>query len=234
VTRSLCIDATGAGPVRLLTGLAALAVAGVERASRPKPPAALDAGELGDADADDVRRSRDGDGDAYRALVERHQARVGAMMWRFTRDALVHEELVQDVFVEAYRSLPTYRAEAPFAHWLARIATRVGYRYWRRRARERERRTVPLAEWDGVTPARADTMAPSEAAELLHALLDRLPPRDRLVLTLRYVEDHSVEETARLTGWSATMVKVQVWRARRKLRRLLEKITSATKADPQG
>jgi RNA polymerase sigma-70 factor, ECF subfamily len=51
-------------------------------------------------------------------------------------------------------------------------------------------------------------------------LIDRLPPRDRLVLVLIYVEGHTVDQAAQLAGWSKTMVKVQVFRARRKLRAL--------------
>ncbi len=57
-------------------------------------------------------------------------------MTRFTRDERMLEELVHDVFVEAYFSLDGYRGDAPFEHWLQRIATRVGYRYWTRRGRE--------------------------------------------------------------------------------------------------
>ena len=54
-------------------------------------------------------------------------------------------------------------------------------------------------------------------ARLVRALLDRLPPRDRLVLLLLYVEGHSLDEAATLAGWSKTMTKVQAFRARRKL-----------------
>jgi len=172
------------------------------------------------ADLEDIQICRRGDGEAYRRLVERHQQRIAAMMWRFSRDPQTHEELVQDVFVEAYMSLATYRARAPFAHGLARIATRVGYRFWKQRARERS--IVALDECDELSPEPADRIEASQAGELLHRLLDRLPPRDRLVLTLRYVQDHSVAEVARLTGWSRTMVKVQTWRARKKLNNLLE------------
>jgi hypothetical protein len=75
-------------------------------------------------DIEDVRASRQGDPDAYRRLIERHQRRIGKIMWRFSRDPLVHEELVQDVFVNTYLSLETYREKAPFEHWLIRIATR--------------------------------------------------------------------------------------------------------------
>lgn len=174
------------------------------------------------ADLEDIGRCQSGDGEAYRRLVERHQERVAAMMWRFSRDPETHEALVQDVFVEGYLSLSGYRARAPFSHWLGRIATRVGYRFWKKQARERAYLTVPLEEWDQLPANDPDDMAPSQAAELLHRLLGQLPPRDRLALTLRYFEDRSVEEVAHLTGWSLTMVKVQLWRARKKLRRLFE------------
>ncbi len=174
-------------------------------------------------DLDDLRRCLQGDGDAYRRLIERHQARISAMMWRFSRDPDVHADLVQDVFVEAYRSLANYRGTAPFEHWLARIATHVGYQYWKRQKRESALDTVPLEDWHEVADEPPDDIAPQDAAELLHRLLEQLPPRDRLVLTLRYVEDRGVAETAAVTGWSQAMVKVQTWRAKRKLKALFEK-----------
>ncbi len=73
--------------------------------------------------------------------------------------------------------------------------------------------------WRLLEPEDID---PSWAADTLQALLEQLPPRDRLVLALRYIEDRSVEETAVLTGWTHSMVKVQAWRARKKLRKLLQ------------
>jgi len=184
--------------------------------------------EAEQSDLRDVRRCLSGDGEAYRRLVARHQQRISGIMWRFSRDPDTHEDLVQDVFVEAYQSLGTYGARAPFSHWLARIATRVGYRHWKRERREGTIETVPLSEWDAVLEQPADDVGPAEAAELLHGLLAQLPPRDRLVLTLRYVEEHSVARTAELTGWSKAMVKVQAWRARSKLRKLFEKATKGT------
>ena len=176
------------------------------------------------ADLEDIEQSRRGDSDAYRRLVERHQSHVAQILWRFSRDRRVHEELVQDVFVEAYLSLDGYRAKAPFEHWLARIATRVGYRYWKERARRRDAEPFDVQAWDGVDPGgdAAEALEPQQAAELLHRLLEQLPPRDRLVLTLRYLEECDVEETAQRTGWSRAMVKVQTLRARGKLKKLIE------------
>lgn len=174
------------------------------------------------ADLADIARCLAGDGEAYRRIVERHQLRVGGLLWRFTRDPETREELAQETFVQAYLSLRSYRAEAPFEHWLSRIATRVGYRFWKRQARERAHPTVAIEDWDQIAAdSPVDPVEPAEAGARLHALLARLGPRDRLVLTLRYVEERSVEETARLTGWSPTMVKVQAWRAIRRLRKTL-------------
>jgi len=175
-------------------------------------------------DADDVAETRHGDPDAYQRLVQRHQAHVGRILWRFSRDRRVHEELVQDVFVEAYLSLDTYHGKAPFEHWLARIATRVGYRYWKEKARRRKFEPFRVEDWDQVTGGDdvLETLEPERAAALLHGLLEQLPPRDRLVLTLRYLEECDVAETARRTGWSKAMVKVQTLRARNKMRKLIE------------
>lgn len=175
----------------------------------------------------DLVRSLAGDGEAYARIVARHQAQVARRMRSFTNRPADIEELVQEVFVDAYRSLGRYRGEGPFAAWLASIATRVGYRYWKRRRRRPEVgcddnwwRQLPQQE----SPHEIDALDPDAAARLVHGLLERLPPRDRLVLLLLYVEGHSLERAAQLAGWSKTMTKVQAFRARRKLRTLLAEL----------
>jgi RNA polymerase sigma-70 factor (ECF subfamily) len=189
--------------------------------ARSQEPATLKL-ESAKLELEDIRRSRNGDSDAYRRLIERHQEHVGHIMWRFSRDIRVHEELVQDVFVEAYMSLKTYRAMAPFANWLARIATRVGYRYWKQRERLHETETFRLEQWDRPAETADASLDATGAGELLHKLMAQLPPRDRLVLTLRYLDQCNVAETAQRTGWTRTMVKVQTLRARKKLKKLFE------------
>ena len=195
------------------------------------------------ADLEDVRRTRQGDGEACARLIERHQGTIARQMWRFTRDHGQHAELVQDVFVNAYTSLGTYRGDGPFLHWLRKIAVRTGYAYWRGKkgissfCADRPEGPLDKRHLSPFSPRRLSPLSPelasrladepadhsaAEAAELVHAVLARLPPRDRLVLTLLYLEERSVAEAAALIGWSPTMVKVQAWRARGKLRRLLE------------
>ena len=195
---------------------AALPPAAAPRAARE---AAVDEEDLADA-----RASLGGDGAAFARLVGRHQQAVAAQLARFTRDRGLREQLVQDTFVEAWRSLSGWSGRAAFAAWLRTIATRVGYRFWREQARARAAQDVDDPRLQSALARAAGTPAavePREAAELLHALLAQLAPRDRLVLTLLYWEGCSVQDAAERTGWSRTMVKVQAFRARRRLEKLL-------------
>ena len=172
---------------------------------------------VAERDAADVQAAIAGDGDAYARIVRRYQDTLSGRMARFARDQAGIAELVHDVFVEAYFSLASFRGEAPLEHWLQRIATRVGYRYWKQSRQERSaRRDIEAERLVDVrsVPARTSGNDEDAAGELL-ALMERLGPRDRLVLTLLYLEDRSVAEAAGLAGWSQTMVKVQAFRAER-------------------
>lgn len=168
-----------------------------------------------------VARAKLGDADAFRDLVEMHQQAIGQQMWRFSRQRDEWETLVHDVFVEAFMSLSRYRSEAPLIHWLRKIAVRVGYRFWKQRQQQRSRATEPLrdlADEQTTAAAKVDTV---EEVDRLHRVLAKLSPRDRLVITLLYLDERSTLEVSQLTGMSRTLVKVQAFRARQKLKRLL-------------
>ena len=172
-------------------------------------------------DRKDIAACLSGDKDSYARLVRRYESQITKLMWRFSRDPGMCEELVQEVFVEAYLSLSSFRGEAPFLHWLRRIGSRVGYRFWKEQARAKS--TVPLADFDAIEMEAADTVDPSVAAEVLHSLLARLPRADRLVLTLMYFEQCSTREIAERMGWSRAVVKMRAFRARRKLKAIAER-----------
>lgn len=177
-------------------------------------------------DIEDIQQTLNGDGNAYARLVARYQPEIGQWLWRFSRDRTVWEELVQSVFVEAYLHLSRFRREAPFLHWLRKIATRVGYHYWQGQARLRRRNVQPLAMDPALPAPDQDLSEQQDEAAMLHSLLEQLPPRDRLVLTLLHIEERSVAETAQIVGWSQVMVKVQAFRARKKLRDLWQRRVS--------
>ena len=173
----------------------------------------------------DVTASVKGDEDAYERLVRRYEKQITGLLWRFTRDPVQCEELVQQVFVEAFFSLKTYRGDAPLLHWLRRIATRTGYRFWREKARGPQE--MPLPDFEIMEQIEAaeeeERIDPAEAAAVLHALLARLSAPDRLVLTLLYFERCGTQEIAEQMGWSRAKVKTQALRARRKMKEIAER-----------
>jgi RNA polymerase sigma-70 factor (ECF subfamily) len=201
----------------MLPGVAAMALA-FERSLEEGRALEL---RVVDSDQAEIEGSLSGDGAAYARLVKRYESDIARQMWRFTRNEEELQRLVQDVFVEAYLSLRSFKSRSPFLHWLRRIATRVGYRYWKQRDRKRTA-LEQRADIDIDTLASPEERSPSEAAEYLFRLLERLPADDRLVLTLMYFEECDTREIAERMGWSRTLVKVRAHRARKKLKALLE------------
>ena len=173
----------------------------------------------------DVAASLRGDGAAYARIIERFQSTIARRMTRFTRDPNAIEELTHDVFVEAYFSLPSYQARCPArtlvptnrnACWLSVLEAK--------RTSAKLHRTTKRFTIDRV--ARERLSAADDDREEVAQVLEQLPPRDRLVLTLFYIESRSVAEAADLAGWSQTMVKVQAYRARQKFQKLYRKMNA--------
>jgi len=181
-------------------------------------------------DAALVARAVAGDAAAFNRLVERWQDRVFRLARRFFRRGEDAEEVAQEVFMKLYATLPRYRADAPFEHYLLRIATNACHDKlrWRRSRPETPAgdRTGETAAWlDRALRGRAVEAAQAEEARGLAAdLLDRLPPRDRIVLVLLDLEGRSSAEVAEATGSTRAAVKIRAMRARRALRRLLTEV----------
>lgn len=174
--------------------------------------------------ADDilVRAAQKGDDGAFGTLVTRHKRRVFGLAARFARDNDELEDLCQEVFIKVYENLKGYRAEAPFEHWLVRIAVNACHNALRRRRRE-----SGTASYDSLVTGVPDRAAEArqaagQARMLLAGAMARLTADEQLVLTLLELEEYTVRETAALTGWSEANVKVRGHRARQALKRILE------------
>lgn len=181
-------------------------------------------------DAEIIAAVRGGDVDRFDELVRRYSPRLFATARRHARRDDEVEDLVQQMFLRAYQNLDAWRGDAPFEHWLMRIAVRVCYDQLRRHRRNREVNVTELdtaeADWleqNARAPETADTDA-AAARSLVARALDRLSPPARLVLTLLEIEDRSVREIAALTGWSIPLVKVRAFRARAEMRRVLSRM----------
>lgn len=194
------------------------------------PVAAAGRDSVGLDDRDIVQRVLDGEVDAFAHLMERYQNYVLAIVKRHAPPNQV-EELAQEAFIKAFRSLAGWRRKGRFRSWLSAIAVRTCYDYWRKHYRSRE---IPMSslseahrEWlDRVLADASETSweeitRRQEAREILDWGLDQLSAADRMVLELVYLEGESVKEAARLLGWSVANVKVRAFRARGKINKLL-------------
>jgi RNA polymerase sigma-70 factor (ECF subfamily) len=159
-----------------------------------------------------------GDDRAFAELARRHKRKVFGMAARFFDHNEDREDLAQEVFLKAWRSLKSYRSDAPFEHWLSRLAVRCCYDALRKSVRQPL--VAPLDE-ASATPATPATDN-SRANDLIHFGLSRLSPPERLVLTLLELEGQSVREISQATGWSESNVKVRAFRARSALKHILE------------
>ncbi len=173
-----------------------------------------------------VRQVMDGDRPAAQALVTLTQPLVLKLVRAYRAQAHSDEDLMQEVYLAMFARLDRYepRAGIPFEHWLARLAVNVCRDVLRSESRRPRLGGLSPEVADGLVvlqggPGRHDDAA--AARELVDALLCRLPPDDRLVLTLLDLEQRSVAEISQLTGWSRTLVKVRAFRARLRLRALV-------------
>jgi RNA polymerase sigma-70 factor (ECF subfamily) len=170
-----------------------------------------------------VDRARRGDVDAFEQLYRRHAGRVYALCLRLAADPVVARELVQDTFVKAWEALPRFRAEASLATWLHRIA--VNALLERRRGEKRRTSRVSLAgdEEEDVRDIAGVVFAPDVATAIdLELAIGALPPGVRRAFVLHDVEGYTHEEIATMTGLAPGTARAQLWRARRRLMRLLD------------
>ncbi len=172
-----------------------------------------------------------GDTASFEPLVQRYSPRLFAMARRYARRESEVEDIVQEVWLKAFEKLKGFRGEAPFEHWLMRLAVRTCYDFLRRHQRNRESAFTDLSEpehdWLERFQSEPETAAENAAAarQLVDRVLEALSPPARLVITLLELEDRSVKEIAALTGWSVPLVKVRAFRARAEMRRLLAAIS---------
>lgn len=182
------------------------------------------------SDLEVIEAVRAGDAARFELLVVKYQPRVFATARKYARRESEVEDIAQEVFLKVYTKLHTFRGESPFHHWLMRLTVRTCYDFLREHQRNREHALAELteseAEWLEKVPdvVRNDPEMASAARELVHKIMEELPPAARLIITLLEIEEKSVKEISKLTGWSVPLVKVRAFRARALLRKTLERI----------
>ena len=182
------------------------------------------------SDPDIVAAVLSGEVGRFEELVVRYQSRLFSTARRYARHEREVEDIVQEVLIKAYSKLSTWRGDAPFEHWLMRLAVRTCYDALRVHQRNREQSITDLTEDEKSWLERQSAKPEGESSEftaahqLVHRILEQLSPAHRLVLTLLELEERSVREIADLTGWSIPLVKVRAFRARAEMRKILSRM----------
>ena len=176
--------------------------------------------EASESEASLLAGCRAGDPEAFRRLVERHQDRVYTLALHLSRNESAAAEIVQSAFVKVFRSIHRFRGDARFETWLHRIVVNAWHDEWRR-----TRRFVALDETTDLPPESRhgpeDDSAARQERHLVWTAVARLPPRLRLPLVLRYLEDLSYEEIGRVLRCRPGTVASRLHRAHARLARAL-------------
>ena len=168
-----------------------------------------------------VRETLSGDDEAFTELVRRYKRKVFTIVARHVRNSYELDDVCQEIFMKVYQNLRKFRGDAPFEHWVSKIAIHACYDALRKGRREQG--DIPIDDVAFLLKAPPpEGGRDADAWELLRRGLDRLRPEDRLVITLMNLEEKSIREISSLTGWSESKVKVRAFRARKELKRILE------------
>jgi len=171
-----------------------------------------------DDERDLIVRSRNGDHEAFAALIREHQRMIHSLCYRMSGSSADADDLAQEAFIQAHRQLEQFRGEGSFASWLYRIAVNQCLNWG---ARERRRSEVHR-EWAEQAQEQASP-AETRAPEVQEAIL-KLKPKQRAALVLTVYEGMNHAEAARALRCSETTVSWRIFAARRKLKSLLRNI----------
>ncbi len=188
------------------------------------------AAERVDPDRAEVEAARTGDAGAFEVLVIRYQVRIVSYAAAIVRDASVAEDVAQETFVRVWKSLPSFRGESAFKTWLYRIASNVARTQLERSGRQARVGSESLDDEDAplrtgdVSSGAADVETTLAAREAINHALAQLPAELRVAVVLRDVEGLDYKEIAEVTGAPLGTVESRIFRARRRLRSLLQLI----------
>ena len=179
-------------------------------------------GDVRSADLELARRCQDGDAAAFEELYRTHAGRLYSLLVRMAGSQVEAEDLLQDVFLHAYRKMASFRGDSTLGTWLYRLTVNHCLDVLRGRRTKMQRATDSLDDDASVEPAAAMPMVPTAVSRLdLDRAIAKLPGGCRAAFVLHDVEGFEHHEVARMLGVSQGTSKSQVHKARMKLRALL-------------
>ena len=176
-----------------------------------------------------IRKILSGDDTAFGILVEKYQKSIHALAWRKINDFHYAEEIMQDTFLKAYKKLPTLKNPNQFAGWLHVTANRLCIDWLRKQKRKQAQKLV-MQSLEDTRPEEIEessythhiseqrmTESTERYHELVQKLLEKLPEKERAVVTLYYLDEMSTKEIGKFMGVSVNTITSRLHRARKRL-----------------
>jgi RNA polymerase sigma-70 factor, ECF subfamily len=180
-----------------------------------------------------VAAARQHDESAAREIVRQLYPLVVKLVRAHRPRRTAEEDLCQMIFIKVFQKLDQFSGKVPLEHWVSRIAINTCINQIQAERVRPEIRRADLSEEEAAVvenlAVNAEELRPDRrlaARDLVERLLVALKPAERLVIDLLYLQERSVAEIQALTGWGASLVKVRAFRARQKMRRLLDQFTA--------
>src|SRR5450755_4600896 len=180
-----------------------------------------------------VAAARQHDEDASREMVRRLYPLVAKLVRSHRPRRTAEEDLCQMIFVKIFQKLPQFSGKVPLPHWVSRIAINTCINQIKAEKVRPEFRHADLSEEEVAVvenlAATSEELAPDHkfaARDLVEHLLAALKPVERFVIDMLYFQQYTVTEIQRLTGWSASLVKVRAFRARQKMKQELARLSA--------
>ena len=176
-------------------------------------------------DAELVRRTMDGDTEAYGQLVNRYQSAVYATAYYYVGRHGAVEDIAQDAFLAGYKSLARLKDPTRFGPWIKEVTSRTAANWLRSHGKRLQNETpLPHRRQVHIEDARegpAQVFERAERIERVQRAIDSLPEQYRLPVVLRYLQDLNYSEIAQFTGMTRDEVRGILYRAGRQLRQVL-------------
>ena len=182
-------------------------------------------------EAEWIRHCQSGDKEAFSPLVDAYQRRIFSIVYHLVRRRNDVEDIVQEIFMKAFAAIGSYNSQSSFGTWLNRVAVNHCYDYLRRQRSSRVTYFWEMSE-EGQRKIESHSHSHKEGGldnegklavgDLAGKLLARAPAEDRVILTLKEIEDRSVDEISEILSLKVSTVKVRLHRARKRMVRDFE------------
>jgi len=183
----------------------------------------------GPSDSEIISLVLKGDHNAYALLVERYKSYVFTLTFRFTKNREDAEEVSQDIFVKAYRSLADFKGTAKFSTWLYTIVNTTCITFLRKKRLDvkslDDERTFEVAD-NQDSGFRANQVEQKSRLNMVNQAIALLSPDDAEIITLFYKNEQSLEEISQILGVEVNTAKVRLHRARTRLKEKMERYFS--------